>query len=122
MFKDMLLATLSYPQPTSPNAISRAVDFAARARSTISCVAFEISLSPSLGYLSEGILDVEGMIAAVQQKSALAANEILDGFRNEAERQCSTPIEVVHPEVCLRTEGGPPCRGSATSRKRSSPS
>lgn len=87
MFKDMLLATLSYPQPTSPNAISRSVDFAARLRSTISCVAFEISLSSSLGYLSEGIPDVEGMIAAVQRKSSAAAKDILEAFRIEAGRR-----------------------------------
>lgn len=87
MFNDMLLATLSYPQPTSSKAISRAVDFAARLHSTISCMAFEISLSASLGYLSEGMLDVEGMIAAVQRKSSAAARDILETFRNEAGRR-----------------------------------
>jgi hypothetical protein len=87
MFNDILLATLSYPQPTSPSAISRAVNFAAQLRSTISCMAFEILLSPTLGYLAEGMLDVGAMIETVQVKSSAAAKEIIESFRNEAEQQ-----------------------------------
>jgi nucleotide-binding universal stress UspA family protein len=87
MFKDILLATTSYPHPTSAASIKPAVDFAVAIGASISAIALEVSIPTSVGFLAEGIVDVAGMIEAARQKSAIAAQELLDIFEQAATGQ-----------------------------------
>jgi nucleotide-binding universal stress UspA family protein len=84
MFKDILLATASYPEPTPAASIIRAVDFAAAFGSTISAIGLEVSIPSSVGFLAEGLVDVAGMIEAARKRSAAAAQELLDVFEHAA--------------------------------------
>jgi nucleotide-binding universal stress UspA family protein len=84
MFKDVLLVTASYPEPTPEASIVKAVDFAAMLDSTISAIALEVSIPSSVGFLAEGIVDVAGMIKAARNRSAAAAQDLLAVFEHAA--------------------------------------
>ena len=84
MFRDILLATASYPEATSDAALDKALAVAARLGATLTAMAFEVEIPSATGLVSGGFVDLGGMIEAERRKSAHAAEAVLATFRTAA--------------------------------------
>ncbi len=85
-FKDILLQLTSYPEPTPVAALDQAVAFAQASGARITALACEILVNVPGSVLAPALLDVRGLIAAEQQRSAANARALVDAFASAAER------------------------------------
>ena len=86
-FKDILLQLTSYPEPTPVAALDQAVAFAAASGARITALAFEIVVNVPGTVLAPALLDVRGLIAAEQRRSAANARALIETFASAAERR-----------------------------------
>ena len=80
-FKDILLQLTSYPEPTPVAALDQAVAFAQASGARITALACEILVNVPGAVLAPALLDVRGLIAAEQQRSAANARALVDPNR-----------------------------------------
>lgn len=86
-FKEILLQLTSYPEPTPVAALDQAVAFAAASGARITALAFEIVVNVPGTVLAPALLDVRGLIAAEQRRSAANARALIETFASAAERR-----------------------------------
>jgi nucleotide-binding universal stress UspA family protein len=98
-YKDVLLALVTYPEPTPVPVIDDAVDIAAAIGARISAIACEVTILASGNILARALLDVPAAAAEETQKSAENAEKLLAAFQDAAERRGVFQERIV--EQCL---------------------
>lgn len=84
MFRDALLPLTSFPDPTPPEAIGRAVRFSALLGARVSAVAFELELPDPAGIYFEVFDNITALIADARQKTSHNAHELAASFKRLA--------------------------------------
>jgi len=86
LFKDVLIALTTYPQPTPLSAVDDAVDLAAALGAKLSAIACEVKINVPGSLLGRRLLNVPAMIAGEAKKSATNAQQLLAAFQAAAEK------------------------------------
>jgi nucleotide-binding universal stress UspA family protein len=102
LFKDVLIALTTYPQPTPPSAVDDAVDLAAALGAKVSAIACEVKINVPGTMLGRRFLNVPGMIAGEAKKSATNAQQLLAAFQAAAEKSGVFQERIL--EHCLTSE------------------
>jgi nucleotide-binding universal stress UspA family protein len=102
LFKDVLIALTTYPQPTPLSAVDDAVDLAAALGAKISAIACEVKINVPGTLLGRRFLNVPAMIAGEAKKSATNAQQLLADFQAAAEKSGVFQERIL--EHCLTSE------------------
>jgi nucleotide-binding universal stress UspA family protein len=102
MFKDVLVALTTYPQPTPVSALDDAIDVAVALGAKISAIACEVKINVPGTLLGRRFLNVPSMIATEAKKSAANAQQLLAAFQAAAEK--SGVFQERISEHCLTSE------------------
>jgi len=94
-FKDVLLQVSSYPEPTPAAAVRQGIDIAALLGAHVSALTFRIELPRPGNVLANALLDVPGMVAAEQEKSAANAQELMTFFEQRAKERGVLNAQIV---------------------------
>jgi nucleotide-binding universal stress UspA family protein len=81
--KDILLTLTSFPKPTEPLTIERAIALAANLKANLSAIAFEMNIQSPVGLYADP-LNVSGLLAADSKKSTANARDLLSIFETIA--------------------------------------
>jgi nucleotide-binding universal stress UspA family protein len=102
--KDILLALISYPNPSPVAGIEQAVSFAAAVDSRITAVTFEpkIRLTRSNNFLANLLLDLPEMLSEEKSRSAANAQKLLQSFKAIATRLGAAHDEIIAPCVAFQ--------------------
>lgn len=101
-FKDVLLTLTTYPEPTPPVAVERAVGLAVALSARLSAIACEAKIPASGGVLGNALLDVPTLIANELKKSADNARNLLATFERSAQLEGIFQDKIL--EHCLTSE------------------
>ena len=93
-FRDALLQLSGDPEPTPAAATKQAIDLAAALGTHLTALTFRIELPKPGNVLANALLDLPGMIAAEQQKSATNARDVMSLFERLA-----TERGVAHTQI-----------------------
>src|SRR5262245_43810345 len=101
-FKDVLVALITYPEPTPVPAVDDAVDVAAALGAKVSAIACEVKIRAPSSPLGNYLLDIPALVAAEIKKSATNAQQLLAAFQDEAEKRGVFQEQIL--EHCLTSE------------------
>ncbi len=81
---DMLVYIATYPEPTSPETIDQAVQFAAKAGGRLSALAVEVEFRRSSSWLADRAVGISSLAAEAEQESGKASRNSLAIFATQA--------------------------------------
>lgn len=85
-FKDLVFPLSSYPETTPEDAVHAGVALARALGGNVAALVFKIDIPNSGNALANALLDIPGMIAAEELKSAGNAKKLLDVFGKAADK------------------------------------
>ena len=101
-FKDFLFAMDTYPDRTPGASVADAVAVAAAFDARLAAIACEVKIKVPYSWAGNALLDIPGMVASEQQKSAAHAAGLLAEFEAEA-RKLGVTHEIIR-EQCFTFE------------------
>ena len=102
LFRDILLALTTYPEPTSASVLDGAVALSVAVGARISAIACEAKVPVPGTVLGRTLLNVPAMVAAELKKSTVNAEKLLAAFQDIAERNGVFQDRIL--EHCLTSE------------------
>ena len=102
LFRDILLALTTYPEPTSASVLDGAVALSVAVGARISAIACEAKIPVPGTILGRTLLNVPAMVAAELKKSTVNAEKLLVAFQDIAERNGVFQDRIL--EHCLTSE------------------
>ncbi len=107
--RDILLQANTHPEPTPGWAIDRARELAARLGARVSLGVCQVHIPRVSNWLANKLLDVDGMIAGENKKSAVNADALMEAFKTRMPADqlgetfvISCPGTVTHWELAVR--------------------